>query len=218
MDLAQDHKFLNESIANKFNPMNEGEFFVIQTLPATAKLYILHRGFDLKEATGEYELENFAHDYTSFGLRIFYEGKLWRVGHDGKPTYVSKQQQWIIHEDYLITDDCKYIDSEIKTHDCSYPYFSCTRSILSKCNGVMYCWETLTCLEEDHGRQILWCPNCSKSLDNEDEDLEEDEEDIPITCVGCKNYHGKFYDSIQLVCAINPFGCNDLQCEDYANI
>jgi len=37
-------------------------------------------------------------------------------------------------------------------------------------------------------------------------------------CVGCSNYHGQAYNGNLLVCAIHPYGYNDVSCPDWENI
>lgn len=101
MDTPNDFVFLNECVANRFNPFDEGEYLVIQTSPQQMKLNVEHRTNDYKKAISHCDLENMGHDYTSFAVRIFYQGKLWRVNDDGEPTKVSAQQNWSINENYL---------------------------------------------------------------------------------------------------------------------
>ena len=37
-------------------------------------------------------------------------------------------------------------------------------------------------------------------------------------CVGCSNYHGQAYNGRLLVCAIHPYGYDDVSCPDWENI
>jgi hypothetical protein len=37
-------------------------------------------------------------------------------------------------------------------------------------------------------------------------------------CVGCRNYHGQAYNGNLLVCAIHPYGYDDVSCPDWENI
>ncbi|MHC5721198.1 MAG: hypothetical protein ACYTX0_56560, partial [Nostoc sp.] len=92
----------------------------------------------------------------------------------------------------------------VQIHHCSYPYF--------KFYDGLYTGGIITCLknDNDNGRDITVCPNCGEIL------IEDNDDDFVMSaCQGCSNYHGEFYQDIQLVCAIHPSGCNDENCPDF---
>jgi hypothetical protein len=211
MDTPQDFQFLIESVAQKYNPYQEGEYLVIQTLPRQMRLRAIFRGFDYQKISTKCELENFSHDYSSFGLRIFHQGKLYRVLSDGTPGEVSKQQNWQIHPTYLEAYYDQNSDGEIILCNCSYPYFNCILDDNSDDEP-----QPITCLIEDFGEIINNCPNCGVQLVEEDDD-DEEEDYVPPACEGCCNYHGELYGENLLVCAIHPYGCEDDACPDYTH-
>jgi hypothetical protein len=45
-------------------------------------------------------------------------------------------------------------------------------------------------------------------------DIKKDE-NIPLACKGCSNYHGEFYKDTQLICGIHPYGWLDDNCPDF---
>lgn len=215
MDTPTDFLFLREDIADTYNPFYEGEYLVIITLPREMKLRVEYRSHDYHKAKSRCDIENMSHDYTSFAERIFHQGKLWRVNCNGEPVELSKQQDWHIHPDYLAAHRDRDSDGEIIVHDCSYPYFYSLKSKINRHGEAAQYWQPLTCLQEDSGREINACPNCGYQLiDVEDED---EDEDIPAACIGCSNYHGKFYgdNDVQLICAIHPSGYTDKTCPDF---
>ncbi len=215
MDTPTDFLFLREDIAMRHNPFYEGEYLVIQTSPRRIKLHVEYRTYDYSKAVSRCELENLAHDYSSFAVRVFHEGKLWRFNINGHPTKPSEQQNWDIHPDYLAVHYDRNSDGEIVVHECSYPYFSSLKSLINRHGEAAEHWQPLTCLQEDEGREINACPNCGYSLvDDEDEDEDEDD-DVPTACIGCGNYDGEFYGDARLICAIHPYGCSDEICPDF---
>lgn len=223
MDTQQDFLFLNERIATKDNPFYENEYLIIQTYPPEKKLIVEHRSFDYQQVTSSCELENLAHDYTSFGLRIFHDGKLWNVDRQGLPQSISKQQDWKIAQEYQIASHDDNIDGEIIICDCSYPYFSSLACRTNNSGEGIEFWQPITCLVEDNGREVENCPNCNILLvhvdESEDEDFNFDDQwTRPITCVGCNNYHGVKYGSNVLVCAIHAHGWEDDNCPDFCSM
>ncbi|NJL77695.1 MAG: hypothetical protein HC917_00430 [Richelia sp. SM2_1_7] len=212
METANDFLFLNEDMANKFNPFYEGEYLVIQTLPRNIELRVEYRSHDYYKAKSRCDIENFAHDYTSFGLRIFHQGQLWRVNCSGEATVLSKQQNWDVHPDYLAVHYNQNSDGEIVVHECSYPYFDSLKLTVNRYGESAEYWQPLTCLQSDNGREIDKCPNCGYSLID---DQDEEDEDTPVACIGCSNYHGELYGDAQLICAIHPYGCSDQICPDF---
>lgn len=200
MDTPTDFSFLEESIAKKYNPkFGDREYLVIQTYPLGKITRVVYRTYDYQEAERSCNLENLSHDYSSYTTRIYYDGKLWIPGNiSGIPYKISEQQLWEIHLDYKASD----LDGEIEIHHCSYPYFRFDND-----NG-----ELTTCLKDDNGRDISVCPNCGEILiDDEDED----DDFVPLACQGCSNYHGEFYQDIQLICAIHPSGWSNEKCPDF---
>ncbi|MEM7579102.1 MAG: hypothetical protein AAF316_04485 [Cyanobacteria bacterium P01_A01_bin.80] len=220
MDTPENFKFLIESVAEQHNPYQEGEYLVIKTYPREKRLMVEKRSFDYDEAKRYCELEDFSHDYTSFGLRIFHQGKLYKVIKNGKPGEISRQQDWKINSNYLEAHYDQNTDGEIVVCNCSYSYFSALVLYLTIDNEPSEKWQPVTCLIDDEGREIDNCPNCGTQLvkyDDDDEDYDEDEEDYvpPAACNGCSNYHGQVYNNNLLVCAIHPHGFDNVSCPDF---
>ncbi|WP_414623882.1 hypothetical protein [Calothrix sp. CCY 0018] len=216
MDTPSDFNFLNQSVAEKHNPYQEGEYLVIKTYPREKYLRCVHRSFDYHTARNKRDLENLAHDYSSFGLRIFHQGKLYQVIDNGKPGKISKQQDWKIHPDYRDAHYDQNAEGEIIVCDCSYPYFSALVSYSSLRDDPIVESQPVTCLVDDNGRETDNCPNCGSQL--VDDDVEEDYEDedcVPVACEGCSNYHGQVYNGSLLVCAIHPHGSDSESCPDF---
>lgn len=221
MDTERDFLFFNPRIATKYNPFYEGEYLVIQTYPREHKLIVEHRNFDYKNAKSHCELENLAHDYTSFSLRVFHDDKLWEVNYEGQPQSISKQQNWKVAQEYLEAHYATHTDAEVVVCQCSYPYFSSLTSHISNSGQPITSWQSLTCLVEGKGQDIQTCPNCNASLirvdESEDDDCDfDDEVSRPIACIGCTNYHGVEYGDNVLVCGIHPNGWDSDNCPDYA--
>ncbi|RAM48831.1 MAG: hypothetical protein C6Y22_25770 [Hapalosiphonaceae cyanobacterium JJU2] len=213
MDTKEDFQFLEESVARKHNPkFGQREYLVIQTYPIGKTIRVIYRSYDYQEAEQQCNLENLANDYCSFATRVYYDGKIWVPSvRTGIPYKISEQQFWEIHDYYKKVSNDLNIDGEIEIHDCSYPYFYSLKT-----DNLREYWQPLTCLKDDYGRDIDVCPNCGCNLVEYDyEDLEEDE-DIPLACKGCSNYHGEFYEDTQLICGIHPYGwLNDGNCPDF---
>jgi hypothetical protein len=214
MDSDQDFLFCNERIADRFNPFHEGEYLVIQTYPREIGLRIDKRFLNYELAKRHCSLENLAHDYTSFSVRIFHNEKLWDIDLWGNPSRLSKQQDWKIAQEYLSAYYERETNQEIITCSCSYPYFE---------EFGNDSWKLTTCLIDDQGREVEYCPNCNAKLRPEEDWGEEDcdfddEESSPVSCIGCDNYHGQSYGENLLVCAIHPHGWNDDNCPDFFRI
>ncbi|NJO65951.1 MAG: hypothetical protein HC836_50135 [Richelia sp. RM2_1_2] len=219
MDTPSDFNFLNQSAAEHHNPYQEGEYLVIKTYPREKRLCCVHRSFDYFVARNQTDLENLAHDYSVFGLRVFHQGKLYQVIDNGKPEKISRQQDWKIDHSYLEAHYDQNAEGEIIICGCSYPYFSALVSYSSLHNDPIAESQPVTCLVDDNGREIDNCPNCGSQL--VDDDVEEDYDSEPdylfATCNGCSNYHGQLYNGNLLVCAIHPHGLNGESCPDFAN-
>jgi hypothetical protein len=170
MDTERDFLFLNERTAKEFNSFHEREYLVIQTYPVGRSLRVEHRSFDYRAAKSSCELENMAHDYTSFGLRIFYNSKLWTVDFEGNPHSLSEQQDWKIAHKYFQLCKTENTEYKIVICQCSYPYFSALWS--GEYSSQL---QLKTCLVDDHSREIDHCPNCDCAL-TEDEDEDEDDD------------------------------------------
>jgi hypothetical protein len=230
MDIPQDFKFLLESVAQNYNPYYENEYLIIQTYPREISLKVVNRSFDYQQAKSWCDLENFAHDYSSFALRIFHQNKLYWVNSDGTPREISKQQDWKIdlrylnahydqnsEEEIVVYSDGDVICGEIAVCQCSYPYFSALVATTNRNNEPDEYWQPITCLVDDFGEIINNCPNCGTRLvdDFEDDDYFDEQEYIPKSCQGCSNYHGEVYNGNLLVCAIHPYGWEDESCPDF---
>ncbi|AFY45738.1 hypothetical protein [Nostoc sp. PCC 7107] len=210
MDTAADLLFLNEEVALRINSFSEGEYLVIQTYPQEKSLKVSKRSFDYNDAKQYCELEGLSHDYATFELRIIRDNKLWTVNNLGYPRTISQQQDWKVSPEYFeaIKDNDNY--GEIIVCFCSYPYFH---------GEAVECWHSVTCLVDDHGREIHSCPNCHISLVDELDDNSDDfYEQItqPAVCIGCANYHGQEYAEELLICAVHPYGWDGVSCPDFA--
>ncbi|BBD70758.1 hypothetical protein NIES4072_71240 [Nostoc commune NIES-4072] len=210
MDTSTDFLFLNERISTNFNPFYEGEYLVIQTYPREIGLRVSKRDFDYQSAKNYCEVENLAHDYTSFGVRVFHEQKLWDIDFCGHPSNISKQQDWKISPEYLSAHSDSETNEEIIVCSCSYPRFE------EFANDF---WKLTTCLVDDKGRDVEYCPNCNAKLMPEEDWGEDfdfyDEEPRPAACIGCDNYHGQKYGENLLVCGIYPHGYQGEICPDF---
>lgn len=197
-----------------------GQYLVIKIFPRSLSLEVVFKGFDLQKARHKQFMEEMATDYSTFAIRMYFQGKLYKVNNDGTRGKLSLQQNWRIHHYYLHMHHKSSEDGGILTCRCSYPYF--TFLVLESHLGNYRAGsQTMTCLGNDNGHDILNCPNCGSSLPFRRqaiiaEDEEEDEQYlIPATCNGCTNYHGGFYGNNQLICAIHPSGAEDKHCPDY---
>jgi hypothetical protein len=213
MDTKEDFSFLLEHVAEKFNPYQEGEYLIIQTRSGW-RLHPLHRGFDYRAAKSFCDMENMGSDYSHYSVRIIHQGKLHRVDWDGAPTEPSKEQDWKIAEDYYNARYIERLDCEIEVCKCSYPVFWNYKSYTNSYGEGATKWRPITCLVEDHGREIDSCPNCGARLIEEDEDESWEEEfweEAPSPCKGCSYYSGES----SLLCTVHPYGLVDDICPDY---
>lgn len=222
MDTQEDFLFLEQCIAEKYNPLTEGEYIVIQTRTGSWRLHPLHRGFSYWQADRFAELENLGSDYCHYSVRILHNGKLHKVDTNGYPTEVAKEQDWQVHQQYY---DARYVenqDCDIHTCLCSYPVFWHWRDVPGAYGQTVRDWRSVTCIVEDYGREINHCPNCNQPLlslleedidpPGEDEDDWWDWEETPETCQGCQYYNT----NSQVACAVHPFGTEDEYCPDYS--
>lgn len=130
------------------NNFIEGQYLVIQSYPANIPLKIIHHCQHYNDAITKCELENLSHDYSSFNVVIFHEGRFWTVS-KGLPYKVSEQQHWQITE--VLTGFYEGDDGDLKYCECGYPYLICD-------------YDIVTCLKDDKGRSISECPNCNREL------------------------------------------------------
>ncbi|MBW4595495.1 MAG: hypothetical protein KME46_21970 [Brasilonema angustatum HA4187-MV1] len=195
----------------------EGEYLVIQTYPTSRKLKVIKRTFNYQEARSDCELENLAHDYSHYSLRMYHEGKLWDLNSDGTPDELSEEQFWEIHPDYEQAAQDDHAVGDIEVHHCSYPYYTVPMIRTNRCGEAVEYTGAITCLKDDYGRIVRECPNCAGMLVSWDEECEEEEEtsSVPTACQGCKNYHGRYYGGTVLICGIHPYGWNGDNCPDY---
>lgn len=193
-----------------------GQYVVIQTHPLGRRIRYIYNTFNLTKARQRKELENLAHDYTCFGIRMYFCGKLYEIKLDGTRGILSLEQDWRIKQRYWDVHCIRSNDAAVIVCECSYPYF--TGMVMNSNSGLEPWSQPVTCLVEDHGREINQCPNCGRDLFCEDDEEEEDDEYnyyIPTACIGCNNYHGRFYWGKQLICAIHPKGYDGESCPDY---
>ncbi|MEM7557084.1 MAG: hypothetical protein AAF378_23940, partial [Cyanobacteria bacterium P01_A01_bin.84] len=189
------------------------EYLVIKTLPRSIDLYLEYVTNSFQEAQKKCDLENLAHDYSSFAVRVMYKGKLYRPDDYGYPSVISKQQDWSVHQKYLDAHYSQHQDCEIFVCNCSYPYFKSLIGYIDNENEWCEYLQPITCLISDSGRKIELCPNCNCRIpeyeDEEDEeDEEEEEDDIPYGCQDCQYYYGT-----EIVCAVHPYGKDN--CPDF---
>jgi hypothetical protein len=213
MDNQSDFVFLMERVAQKHNPLQEGEYIVLQTRSKNLRLHPLHRGFDWRKAKSFCEFENMASDFNHYSERVVHQGKLHHINCDGVATKLSFEQDWKIGEDYYNARFAQDADCEIKVCDCSYPVFWSFRSVIARNGETRLDWLPITCLVEDFGREINYCPNCNISLEPEEVEEEEDCEEVPALCQGCSYYNT---DS-PIPCAVHPSGIDEEVefCPDY---
>jgi hypothetical protein len=217
MDTQSDFVFLMERVAQKFNPLQEGEYIVLQTRTKNLRLYPLHRGFDWREAKSFCDFENMASDFNHYSERVVYQGKLHHVNDEGGATKVSFEQDWKILEEYFIARFTPDADCEIEVCDCSYPVFYSYRSVVARNGETNQVWLPITCLENDFGREITYCPNCTISLGPEEIEEEEDSwfdwEEVPTVCIGCSYYNI----NSPIPCTVHPLGIDaEVEvCPDY---
>lgn len=193
-----------------------GQYVVIQTYPLGRRIYYIYNTFSLTKARQRMNLENQGHDYTCFGIRMYFCGKLYQVKPDGTRGIRSLEQDWRIEPSYWDAHCIRGNNAAVLVCECSYTYFADV--VMESNSGFEPLSQPVTCLVEDHGREINQCPNCGRDLFGEDDEDEEDNSfPTPKTCVGCKNYHGGFYGKHQLICAIHPSGYDGEGCPDYAS-
>ncbi len=223
MDTQADFAFLTEAVAEKFNPLLEGEYLVIQLHSGNLQLKPLHRGFDYFAARTFSELENLGSDCITYVVRLMQQGKLHHVDGAGRATQQSREQNWIIHCNYNNSslEQNSDLACELEACRCSYPICWSLKNIGFRDIHIQY-WSATTCLVEDYGAEIETCPNCGTSLIDETEPEEEAEpepncddcedwEEVPTVCVGCRYYNGDGY----LVCTIHPTGVEEETCPDH---
>jgi prophage antirepressor-like protein len=49
----------------------------------------------------------------------------------------------------------------------------------------------------------------------DEDDFDEEEESLPVACVGCQNYHGVEYAGNMLICGIHAHGWDEENCPDF---
>lgn len=208
MDTKQDFEFLNEYVAERYNLYSEGEYIVIQTWYKSIRLRPLHRGFDFACANSFCEFENLGSDYNHYSLRINHQGKLHHVSGNGAPTIKSREQDWKVAANYLQAHYDRNSDGEIKVCGCSYPFFWQFKTYINKHGEGAVIAYPVTCLMDDHSREIDNCPNCNARLIEEEEDSWDE---APETCKGCKYYSDNYF----MPCAVHPYGLDEDICSDW---
>ncbi|MBD2503944.1 hypothetical protein [Anabaena azotica] len=190
----QDFSFLNPEVALKLNPIEEGQYIVLQSYPLNKYPSYWYLTFNFFEAEEKCSAYNAVNEYSSCVVRLYHKGKLWVPSYaDGSPFKISEQQFWKLHPSY--ENQFSDLYGRIEICICSYLYFVGKTDIE-------------TCLEDDFGRIITSCPNCELSF-------YEDEDDMPEACRGCLNYDGGFYGDNQRICAMHPYGVDNDICPDF---
>jgi hypothetical protein len=200
MDTKEDFVFLTDDVADKFNPYQEGEYLVIQVHTKDILLRSLHRGFDYHAAKNFSDLIRLNNRGKHYYLRVIHLKKLYTVNWDGAPVKLAHQQDWKIHEDYYKRHHTENLDCRVETCVCSYPLFWSWEDYTHPNGDPDQLWRPMTCLIDDHGREVDNCPNCDKKLI------------ASKVCTGCKYYNDNFL----LACAVNPCGSVDNICPDYS--
>ncbi len=94
MDNPNEHCFLIPEVANRYNPLQEGEFIVCQTYPPPKKAWsenylsvasLVYRGFDYIEARVAANREDLGRDCSSAGVCKVVNGQIMKVALDGNP-------------------------------------------------------------------------------------------------------------------------------------
>ena len=121
MDTKEDFKFLIGSIAEQYNPYQEGEYLVMQSCSGNLRLTPIYRSFDYRAAEKFREIENLGSDYQYYVTRVVHEGKLYYVDKNGAAISPSYEQDWKIHEEYYNARFVEELDCEnfsMRTGDC----------------------------------------------------------------------------------------------------
>lgn len=202
MDNISDFQFLEESFAVPFNK----EYLVIISSSRSWRLHIIESFDCMKKAVSCAEFNNLGSDNYTYDVVIRQHGKLWN-----KEGGLSQKQDWQVDKDYLIVSRDHNVDGEIETCSCSYPLFYGLSACMTSDNEAVEYWGYITCLEDDNGRRIYACPNCNKSLLPDDED----EDNSPTVCRGCKHYHSEIYNGNKLICAMHPSRYEESICPDW---
>jgi hypothetical protein len=132
------------------------DYLMIQTYPCQSKLIVKGRYSDFDLARSACELENQGDDYTSSALRVQKDGKLYCIDSSGLPSTLSLQQDWLVLPEYKNHHNDDSVEGEIIVCRCTYPYFMSENY--------------LTCLVDDSGREINYCPNCYRTLSFNNDD------------------------------------------------
>lgn len=218
MDNQEDFLLLEEHIAERFNPLQEGEYIVLQTRTGSWRLHPLLRTFSYWQAENRCSMENMGADYSHYSVRIVQDGKLHRVDMNGYANQLSKEQDWQIQQEYWNARYVEKADCEIETCRCSYPVFWSWRQVLGAGSQMVRDWRALTCLVQDHGRMVSKCPNCEAPLLVDEDNDPQNEEDCWFgwdhaaeMCGDCKYFNFSFAG-----CAVHPFGVEGETCPDYS--
>lgn len=144
------------------------EYLVIRTYPYGIETEVLCRTEDYFEAKDKCTLENLVHDYSSFAVRCLQDDTLYEIDLGGIPGEKSLQQLWQIDPYYLAASLDWNIDSVIRIHSCSYPYFVSPETKLNDFGQFVEYWQPVICLVDDSGSEIRECPNCGGLIVNLD--------------------------------------------------
>lgn len=152
-----------------------GEYAILRTRPATPQLYVESCAFNFLKIKRRYENVDMGADYESFVLRQYFHGKFYKVNNDGSRGEVSPIKNWKVDEFYLNLHHFCSNNSGILNCKCSYPYFtslicnpddSLSLEQRAASNSADYAGsQPLTCLIEDNGREVNYCPNCNRRID-----------------------------------------------------
>lgn len=151
-----------------------GECVIFRTLPRTHEPYIEARTFNVQKALDKCSRLNLGADYEHFEVRVFFYNKFYKVNQNGSRGEVSLVQMWKVEQTYLNRHRDSNNWGGILVCKCSYPYFASEvanpddglseeRKALNNSDDYAVT-QPVTCLEDDFGREIDYCPNCNSRL------------------------------------------------------
>lgn len=176
MDTNSLSSIIQEYEAQYANPIQEAEYVVLQVPSTNLHIKILHRGFNYHAARDFCQTHNFGSKHKQYSLRVMLGGKLHHVDCNGTATKQSKEQVWKISLDHYQMHHCGSFHEYLGDHavgievcSCSYPVFWIYERKSGENGEVITFSAPYTCLVEDNGRDIDYCPNCNTPLFEEAE-------------------------------------------------
>lgn len=162
---------VQEYEAQYANPIQENEYVALKVPSQGLNLKILHRGFDYQAAKSFCQTHNFGTKHQPYSLRVMLGGKLHHVDCKGTATKQSKEQVWKISLEHYQMHHCGSFHEflgdyavGIEVCSCSYPVFWIHERQSGENKGAITFSSPYTCLVEDNGQPIDYCPNCHAPL------------------------------------------------------